>query len=74
MDFSLWRHGYPVRREVLVNTKTGEDFRGVLWAADARYLVLRNAQLLRARESALPMDGEVVVPRENVKFLQVFGA
>ena len=74
MRLALWLHGYPVRREVLVNTKSGEDFRGVLWAADGQYLVLRNAQLVRPRDSALPMDGELVVPRENVKFLQVFAA
>lgn len=71
--FWLWLQGYPVRREVIVNTRSGEDFRGVLWRATSGYLILRNAQLLRAREAPLPMDAEVVVPRENVKFLQVFG-
>jgi small nuclear ribonucleoprotein (snRNP)-like protein len=69
-----WGGNYPVRRSVLVNLKTGKDFKGVLWEQDRRYLVLRNASLLRSRETPVPMDGEVVIPLENVEFLQVLGA
>jgi len=68
---------YPVLRRVIVSTKTGKSFRGMLWqrrrpAFGRRgYLVLRNAQLLKGRGEVVPMDGEVVISSDNVDFLQV---
>lgn len=65
---------YPVKRRVLVNTKTDKAFRGVLWQRTGGYLVLRNAELLEPRRDPVLMDGEVVLERGNVDFLQVLGA
>lgn len=62
---------YPELREVLLTTKTGRTFKGVLWRRRGGYLVLRNACLLREREAPLALDGEVVVERSNVDWLQV---
>ena len=70
---------YPVLRQVIVNTKTDRAFRGVLWRRQrvglwpgaGSYLVLRNAELLKAGGEVAPMDGEVVIPAENVNFVQV---
>jgi len=62
---------YPTRREVVVNTTTERAFRGVLWRKHRRYLVLRNAHLLKAKGETVPMDGEVVIDREKVDFVQV---
>jgi len=62
---------YPVLRKVIVNLRTDRAFRGVLWARRGGYLVLRNAELLKGRSEVVPMDGEVVVPVDNVDFLQV---
>jgi len=68
---------YPVLRRVIVSTKTGTSFRGLLWRRRTRafgrrgYLVLRKAQLLKARGEVVPMDGEVVIDMENIDFLQV---
>jgi hypothetical protein len=62
---------YPQLRQVIVNTKTELAFRGVLWRKRRGYLVLRNAEMLQARGEVTPMDGEVVIYRENVDFLQV---
>lgn len=62
---------YPERRKVIANLKSGEAFRGVLWARGRRFLVLRNAEMLRPREQVVRMDGEVVVEWKNVSFLQV---
>lgn len=60
-------------RVVIVNTKTDRAFRGVLWRKRRGYLVLRNAELLKAKHETTPMDGEVVIPAENVDFVQVVG-
>lgn len=68
---------YPVLRRVIVSTKTGMSFRGLLWRrrrpafGRGGYLVLRNAQLLKARGEVVPMDGEVVIDAANIDFVQV---
>lgn len=62
---------YPRRRRVVVNTKTDRAFRGVLWRTRWGYLVLRNAEMVRDREGTVEMDGEIVIERANVDFIQV---
>lgn len=62
---------YPRKRSVIVNTKTDRAFTGVLWRKRWGYLVLRNAEMVRDREGAVAMDGEVVIERSNVDFVQV---
>ena len=62
---------YPTLRRVVVNTKTDRAFRGVLWRRRRGYLVLRNAELVKAGGETVPMDGEVVIDADNVDFMQV---
>ncbi len=62
---------YPVLRQIIVSTRTDRSFRGVLWRKRRGYLVLRNAEMLKGRGEVVPMDGEVVIPAENVDFIQV---
>jgi len=56
---------------VVVNTKTDRAFRGVLWRRRRGYLVLRNAELVKAGGETVAMDGEVVIDADNVDFMQV---
>lgn len=60
-------------RVVIVNQQhdAQEAIRGALWGYRGPWLVLRDAQLLRAHGEAQPLDGEVLVLRSNVAFLQV---
>ena len=67
----LFGPSYPTLQTVIANTKDGKAFRGVIWARRGGYLVLRNAQLLRAKGETVPLDGEVLVPERDVEFLQV---
>lgn len=62
---------YPVLRQVIVNTKTGRSFRGVLWARKGGYLVLRNAEALQTDGKIVAVDGEALVPDSEVEFVQV---
>jgi hypothetical protein len=62
---------YPCLRRVIVNTRTDKTFRGVLWRRRGDYLVLRDAQLLKAKGELIPLDGEVVIDAANVDFIQV---
>lgn len=63
--------GYPFAETVIVNTKTKLAFRGVLWSQRGAYLVLRNAELLKSAGVATAIDGEVLIDRSNVDFMQV---
>lgn len=61
-----------VRRNVIVNTKTDKAFRGILWAKTGPLLVLRGASLLAPGQvEGQELDGEVVLERINVDFIQV---
>ncbi len=70
MDFLI---RYPVKRRVIVNLKTERAFRGVLWRRRWGYLVLRQAEMLRPGGETTPVDGEVLIERANVDFVQVLG-
>ena len=67
----LFKPPYPVLKRVIVNTKAGESFRGVLWALRDGWLVLRNAEALQHDGQALKVDGEALIDRSEVSFLQV---
>lgn len=58
-----------IRRRVVVNM--GDDaISGVLWARRGRLLVLRDAQMHVPGREATSMDGEIVIDRDQVQFLQ----
>lgn len=57
------------REEIVATLKTGETFKGVLVAADAHALVLREAHQLAERGS-VPVDGELLLPRADIRYLQ----
>ena len=67
----LFGKPYPCLRQVVVNTKTDRAFRGVLWDRQGDYLVLRNTEMLRGRGEVTPMDGDVVIDKDNIDFIQV---
>lgn len=64
-----WRRT-AVRRRVVVNL-ADKAFDGVLWAKRGPLLVLRDARLLEAGREPQPIDGEVVIERGRVEFVQV---
>ncbi len=64
---------YPEKQKVIVNTRTDRAFRGILWRRAWGYLVLRQAEMLQAAGETIPMDGELVIERRNVDFIQVLG-
>lgn len=63
-----------VRDRVVVNLGTGHALTGVLWRRAGRHLVLRDASLMEPGASkAQPMDGETIVDRAEVLFVQRLG-
>jgi len=59
-------------RVVILNLKDDHAVavRGLLWSSRGPWLVLRQAVLLR-QGGETPADGDIVIHRDNVSFLQV---
>lgn len=58
-------------RTCIVNLKDGQAIQGALWRSRGQWLVLRTCHALVEGQKAQSIDGEVVIHRENVLFLQV---
>lgn len=58
---------------MIVNLKDDPTtaIKGVLWSSNGPWLTFRAASLLKASVNPTPIDGEVVIHRSNVAFLQV---
>lgn len=69
----VWDSFGVVRRRrhapVIVTLKSGSGFKGVLVADDRRALVLGNAETVDDGRP-VPVDGEVIVPWGDVKYMQ----
>lgn len=61
--------GLYVRR-LVVTTKTGEAFEGLLVGSDDRSVVLRQAVALGDDGARLPVDGELLIPRSELSYMQ----
>lgn len=64
-----WRRT-AVRKRVVVNL-ADKAFSGILWAKRGPLVVLRDAELLEAGRASQPIDGEIVIERSRVEFIQV---
>lgn len=64
-----WRRT-AVRKRVVLNL-ADKAFNGILWAKRGPLLVLRDARLLEAGREPQQVDGEVVIERAQVEFMQV---
>jgi hypothetical protein len=59
-----------MNRRVMVNLTTGSAIDGILWDDRGRLVVLRDANLHSEGGSA-PLDGDVVIERDRIAFVQV---
>lgn len=68
----LWWRPPCLLRAVVVNLKDDPTtaLRGVLWQARGPWLTLVQAELLKTTEAPVRLDGEAVVHRDNVAFIQ----
>lgn len=64
-----WRRT-AVRERVIVNL-ADHAFDGILWATRGPLLVLKDAKLLTETDEPTPMDGDIVIERDRVLFVQV---
>lgn len=69
--FDWWLSWQRLRaRRVVVNLKTGRAVDGVLVRKSGDLLFLRNATALEPGSSPAPLDGEAVVARADIDFIQ----
>lgn len=69
-DLVWWRR-LMLRRRVMVNLRSGRAVTGVLVRRYGRTLVLKQAQALEPGAEPAGMDGDVVIDRSMVDFVQV---
>lgn len=60
-----------VNRRVVVNLTTGTAIEGVLWSERGPLIVVKDARLLERGAGPTPVDGEVLVERDRIDFVQV---
>lgn len=70
---SLFGPAYPEKRTVIVNfvDDPSQAMKGVLWETTREHLVLKDAQLLANKMTPTKVDGDVVIYRNRVAWLQV---
>jgi hypothetical protein len=61
-----------VLKKVRIHHTNGLSYDGLLNGRRAGHYVLQNPSLVR-EESNLEMGGELLIPKENVHFIQVLG-
>ncbi len=66
-------HPLRLRRRVLVVLLDDSGVAGILWGRRGPYLVLRSASIVSSGES-VPADGEVVLHRSQVRYVQVLAS
>lgn len=71
MTWIWWWQPPCLLRRVLVNTLDGKAIECVLWRSRGPWLVLRDATVLEPQHEPLKVDGELVIHRARVDFLQV---
>lgn len=69
----VWADRLMVRRKVVVNLVGDRAISGVLWRRRGGLVVLKQAELHEPGVEPVPMDGDVLIERSRVDFVQVAG-
>lgn len=72
LDALRWWQPPCLLKSVIVNLKGEEtSLQGVLWRARGPWLVLRNAHALKPHAEPIAIDGDAVIHRATISFIQV---
>lgn len=69
--FCWWKP--PALLETVIVNQVNDDrtaLRGVLWRSRGAWLVLKQVEALTVGEKPVPVDGEVLIHRDRVAFIQ----
>lgn len=59
------------RKRVVATLKSGASFVGILYATDSEAFVLREATSIQANHDPVSVDGEVLILRADLDYLQL---
>jgi hypothetical protein len=72
LGYLWWRTRFPfVKRRVLINCADDTAVRGILIDVRGDWLEVQQAELMRPDGAAAALDGQTLIPRARVLFLQV---
>lgn len=60
-----------LRKSVIVTLQNGAAFAGVLYDVDPEIIVLRNSASVGDHGERVPVDGEVLLQRSEIAFIQL---
>lgn len=66
----MWRR-WPVCKRVLVNLDDGKAVEGILYRRRGPLLILRQARFMEPGAEPVDVDGEILIERPRVTFIQV---
>ena len=66
-------HRTLLRKRVVVNLHSSRAFVGILWAKRGPLIVLRNVTMHEVGADAATVDGEIVIERAQIEFIQITG-
>lgn len=68
----LWWKPPAMLRQCIINTDDADvAYEGVLWSSRGAWLTFKHVSALRSGADPAKMDGDFVIRRERVAFLQV---
>lgn len=70
---AVWANRLMLRRKVIVNLVGDRAVSGVLWSRRGGLVVLKQAELLEPGVAPVPMDGDVLIERPRIDFIQAAG-
>lgn len=59
------------KHSIILNTKDGSTFKGVLWRKFGGLIELRAAEMIAPTAQSVPVDGQLIIERSNVSYYQV---
>ena len=60
-------------KRVLVNLKSGAAFRGYLVKELGQLIVLQQAEIIEPGAEAVAAQGEILIEKNNIEFVQIIG-
>jgi small nuclear ribonucleoprotein (snRNP)-like protein len=60
-----------MKKKVIINTKSNKAFRGILWRRWFGLIILKQVEMLWPGGEVKRMDGEVILFKSDVDFIQV---
>jgi hypothetical protein len=69
----VWANRVALHRKVIVNLVGDRAISGVLWCRRGGLVVLKQAELHEPGAGPVRMDGDVLIERSRVDFVQVAG-